>query len=828
HQAFVLNARNDRALDYLSYQCTHHFNPTEYVDDVRLLLEGLTATAERDTPQPSFGEDAMPLGTGQDTRDKEPTVAREPKSERQAGRRTLLRKSRPSAATPVQRTHETPESTPAPVAGRAPEPPEPREQDASRAPLAEPTSEPMVRDASVVPPVMSSPPERRLAHGGQRAHRPSALPVPPTPLIGREQEVAAVRQRLLEPATRLLTLTGAGGTGKTRLAVQVAAEVLDVFPDGVYFVNLAPLSNPLLVLPTIAQTLGVREAGGQPLRDILYSFLHHKQLLLVLDNFEQVLEAAPEVADLLAVCADVRVLVTSRAALHLRGEHRYDVPPLALPELSPPPPLERLLQYEAVRLFVERARDVKPDFAVNNETAPAVAEICVRLDGLPLAIELAAARVRLFTPPALLARLSNRLGVLTGGARDLPARQRTLRATIDWSYSLLTAGEQVLFARLGVFVGGATLEAIAAVCNPDGELDVLQGVESLLEENLLRQMGEEEPRFVMLETIHEYARERLNEGGEADVLRRQHVAYYLAMAEQAEAGLHGPDQGDWLVRLEDEHDNVRAALVWCLGEGEHGIAGPGAAPAERTAAGVRLAGALWWFWYLHAHRREGLQWLERALSQGTAAPASRRDPAAAEGAEAAMRAGGRRAPANPRAARAKVALGAARIAWEQHQSEQEKKSASWCQSRLEESVALYREAGDRYGVADALSALGLLARRQAGKDRRFGVDPERGTALLEESLTLAREVGDPWLIACILERLATTADLQRDAERARARAQAEESLRLFQEVGDTLEIAIVQRVLGQIALFERDYARARAAFSVDLATTRVLGDKIGI
>jgi tetratricopeptide (TPR) repeat protein len=379
-----------------------------------------------------------------------------------------------------------------------------------------------------------------------------------------------------------------------------------------------------------------------------------------------------------------------------------------------------------------------------------------------------------------------------------------------------------------VFVGGATLEAIEAVCNPDGELDVLEGVESLLELNLLRQMGEEEPRFVMLETIHEYARERLDEGGETDVLRRQHVAYYLAIAEQAEAGLHGPEQGDWLVRLEDEHDNVRAALAWCLDAGEHRIAGPGTAPAERTAAGVRLAGALWWFWYLHAHRREGLQWLEKALSQSTAAPASRWDLAPGQGAEAATCAGGRRAPADPRAARAKVALGAARIAWEQHPSEQGKKSASWCQARLEESVALYREVGDRYGVADALSAIGLLARRQAGKDRRFGVDRARGTALLEESLTLARELGEPWLVACILERLASTADLTRDAERARAREQAEESLRLFQEVGDTLEIAIVQRVLGQIALYERDYARARAAFSEDLATTRALGDKIGI
>ena len=373
------------------------------------------------------------------------------------------------------------------------------------------------------------------------------LPVQPTALIGREREVATVRECLLEPETRLLTLTGPGGTGKTRLALQVSAEVLEAFPDGVFFVNLAPISDPALVLPTIAQTLGVTEAGSQPLRDTLHAFLHDKQLLLLLDNFEQVVEAASMLSELLAACALVRMLVTSRAALHLRAERLYAVPPLALPETTPLPPLAMLTQYEAVRLFIERAQDVKSDFAVTNETAPAVAEICVRLDGLPLAIELAAPRVRLFTPQALLTRLSHRLGVLTGGAQDLPARQRTLRATIDWSYSLLSEEEQRLFARLSVFAGGRTLDAIEAICNPDGMLDVLGGVESLLEKSLLGQTEiEGETRFTLLETLHEYARERLEASVEAEAMRRAHAAYFLALAKEAEPALKGPEQAAWL------------------------------------------------------------------------------------------------------------------------------------------------------------------------------------------------------------------------------------------------------------------------------------------
>jgi hypothetical protein len=303
--------------------------------------------------------------------------------------------------------------------------------------------------------VAAARPDSALLRDVQRRQRHN-LPVQPTALIGRQREVAAVRERLLEPQTRLLTVTGPGGVGKTRLALQVAAEVLESFPDGVYFVNLAPLSDPQLVLPTIAQALAVTEAGGQPLCDTLHGFLQDKRLLLVLDNFVQVMDAAPAVSELLAACAQVRVLVTSRDPLHLRGERLSAVPPLALPDLTPPPPLERLTQYEAVRLFIARAQDAKPDFAVTNEVAPAVAQICVCLDGLPLAIELAAARVRMLPPQALLTRLSHRL------------RQQTLRATLDWSYSLLTEAEQRLFARLGVFVGGCTLEAVEAVCNLEG------------------------------------------------------------------------------------------------------------------------------------------------------------------------------------------------------------------------------------------------------------------------------------------------------------------------------------------------------------------------
>jgi predicted ATPase/class 3 adenylate cyclase len=642
------------------------------------------------------------------------------------------------------------------------------------------------------------------------------LPVQPTALIGREREVVAVRGRLLEPDMRLLTLSGPGGIGKTRLALQVAAEVLEAFSQGVFFVNLAPLSATEVVLPTIAQTLGVTEAGGQPLRETLHAFLRDKQLLLVLDNFEQVLDAASVVAELLAACAQVRVLVTSRAALHLRGEREFAVPPLALPDTSPLPPLERLTQYGAVRLFIERAQDIQPAFAVSNETAPAVAAICVRLDGLPLAIELAAARVRLFTPPALLSLLSHRLGVLTGGARDLPARQRTLRATIDWSYALLTKEEQTLFARLAVFVGGWTLEAIEAVCSADGTLDALGGVESLLAKSLLGQTEVEgEMRFVLLETIHEYARERLEVSREAEAVHRAHATYFLALAEEAETRLKAPRHTAWLERLEREHDNLRAALRWAREGGE-------------AELGLRLAGALWLFWYKHGHLSEGRAWLEDLLAR-------------AELGEKVVQP----------AVRARALLWASTFATEQG-------DYGRAAALYEESEALCRELGDTWGLAWSLNVRGEIARRQGDYtgaltlheksaalfrllDERWGIamvlnnlgamardqgDNVRAAALYEESLAMAREIGDTWSIAMILGNLGEVACDQGDYERAVALC--DESLSLFRDLGEERGMAHALTYLGVVARERGDDERALALYKESLTLWRHVGEQSGI
>src|SRR5215210_2521886 len=355
--------------------------------------------------------------------------------------------------------------------------------------------------------------------------RPNNLPVQPTPLVGREKEVGTVRERLLAPETRLLTLTGPGGTGKTRLALQVAAEALEDFEDGAFFVALAAIADPALVAPAIAGSLGVLDSGERPLIEGLKDHLRDRQPLLLLDNFEQVLEASSLVGELLSSCPELKVLATSRISLRLYGEREYPVPPLALPDPGHLPPLERLTQYEAVRLFVERAQDAKPDFSVTNENAPAVAEICARLDGLPLAIELAAARAKILSPQAMLSRLSNRLKLLKGGARDLPERQQTLRGAIDWSHDLLEEDERTLFARLSVFVGGCTVESAEEVCDPEGDLlvEVLDGLASLVDKSLLRQREEKgsgAPRFFMLGTIREYATEKLEERGKAEEVSR--------------------------------------------------------------------------------------------------------------------------------------------------------------------------------------------------------------------------------------------------------------------------------------------------------------------
>src|SRR5215469_4197256 len=434
----------------------------------------------------------------------------------------------------------------------------------------------------------------------------SRLPTSLTPLVGREQEIAAVCALLWRPEVRLVTLTGTGGVGKTRLALEVAAAMNAAFADGICFVTLAALTDPELVLPTIAQSLGVREQGSRPLLDSLKDHLREQQLLLVLDNFEQVARAAPVVADLLAATPRLHVLVTSRASLHLSGEHEFVVPPLALPDVQNLPPFERLTEYESTRLFTERARAVQSGFALTEENAAAVAAICQQVDGLPLTIELAAGRTKLFSPQALLPRLKSRLKLLVGGARDRPLRQQTLRGTIAWSYSLLEEDEKILFRRLAVFVGGCTLEAAEAVCNAhaDLEIDVLDAVTGLVDKSLLGQetQADGEPRLLMLETIREYALERLEASGEAEAVRRQHATFFLQEVMEAEPKIRSAEEARWRKRLEVEQDNLRAALGFTL-------------ESQEAEMGLQLAGALLPFWRVSSQDREGRSWCELVLAQ---------------------------------------------------------------------------------------------------------------------------------------------------------------------------------------------------------------------
>jgi predicted ATPase len=402
------------------------------------------------------------------------------------------------------------------------------------------------------------------------AQRIPGLPVQLTPLIGREQEAASAAALLCRPEIRLLTMCGAAGIGKTRLAIQVATDLLEDFADGVAFVSLAPIRDPNLVLLTIAQTLGLNEPENEPEASRLSAFLQDKHLLLVLDNFEQVMGAAPSLLDLLAASPHLKLLVTSREVLHLRAEQQFAVPPLALPDLTDLPDSESVGQYPAVKLFLQRAQAVKHDFQITPANAALIAEICTRLDGLPLALELAAPRVKLLSPPALLARLDRRFEVLTGGAYDLPERQRALRATIEWSYDLLSARERRLLRRLAVFIGGCTLSAVEELYHAiDGpEASIFDAVTSLMDKSFVQQReeGNSEPRLVMLETVREYAWEALSDDTEMEAVRQAHAMYYLALAEEAAPYLYGTEQDRWLKRLEREQGNLRAAQQWLVEE----------------------------------------------------------------------------------------------------------------------------------------------------------------------------------------------------------------------------------------------------------------------
>jgi len=605
------------------------------------------------------------------------------------------------------------------------------------------------------------------------------LPIQLTSFVGREREMAEVK-RLLSTA-RLLTLTGPGGCGKTRLSLQVAADLLESYPEGVWLVEMAPLGDPDLVPQAVASALGVQEEGLRPIMHTLVDFIKPRTLLLLLDNCEHVLSSAARLAEtLLRSCPGLRVLATSREGLGIAGEMAYPVPSLSLP---PPEaqerdlfPVEKLTQYEATRLFIERAAFSQPGFQLTAQNAPAIAQICHRLDGIPLAIELAAARVKVLPVEHIARRLDDRFRLLTGGSRTALPRQQTLRALIDWSYNLLSSREQMLLGRLSAFMGGWTLEAAEAICQGEGieEWEVLDLLSRLVDKSLVGfEEQQETTRYRLLETVRQYSRERLQETGEDAPVRQRHRDYYLGLVKEAEPYLTGARQSEWLDRLETEHDNLRAALAWCLSD------------TEGVGSGLELAGALSRFWEIRGYWSEGRRWLEAALAQ-------------AEGL--------RRS-----AAHGKALLGAGRLAYAQGED-------TGARSLHEESLRIYRELGDKRGIAASLQNLGNVA------EARW--NPGEAHLRYAQSLEISREIGDRWGIAASLYGLGNVAYDRGEYELAHSLY--EESLAIREEIGDKGGIAWALMSLGNVAWRQGEYRKARSLYEESLTIYRELGDKGGI
>jgi predicted ATPase/class 3 adenylate cyclase len=600
---------------------------------------------------------------------------------------------------------------------------------------------------------------------------PHNLPVQLTSFIGREQEMEAIKKLL--SGTHLLTLTGAGGAGKTRLSLQVAADLIDEFPDGVWFVELAPLTDPGLIPQTVASLLGLREEAGHPVMTVLSDYLRAKTTLLLLDNCEHLIDACAKFADaILRAAPKIKILATSREALGIAGETAYRVPSLEIPNPKLQISIEQLSQYDAVRLFVDRALAVKTDFAVTNTNAPAVAQICHRLDGIPLALELAAARVKALSVEQIAARLNDRFRLLTGGSRTALPRQQTLRAAIDWSFSLLTEEERVLLRRLSVFAGGWTLDAAQAVCSCDPICadDVLDLLARLVDKSLVifEQRGSE-TRYRLMETIRQYARDRLLESTEGETVRDRHLDFFVAFTEAIEPKLRGPEQPEWGERLELELDNLRSALTWCLGQVD----------ASRAEQAMRLAGALTWFWLSHGYWNEGRTWLERSLDNKIIVPA-----------------------------RAKALFGLG-------MSESFVGNPAKSLPAFDECLALYRQQGDKSGIALAASFRAILER-----------DPARASALFEEAGCLAKELNDEWLLGRRDNCQGIKAWLQKDF--ASACSHYARALPHARQSGDPFVIGNVLSNWANAELERGNEEQATVLLNEGLEFRRKLGDKVSI
>ena len=605
---------------------------------------------------------------------------------------------------------------------------------------------------------------------------PNNLPTQLTSFIGRDDQVRDAK-RLLTRA-RLLTLTGPGGTGKTRLSLRIAADVMDQFPDGVYFVPLGAVHDPELVPSAIAQALSVQSTGSRRPLEVLVDYLRDKRTLLVLDNFEQLLPAAPITATLLEGSPGLRVLVSSRAVLHVYGEQEFPVPPLALPDLKALPNLTTLSQFEAVRLFIERAVAAKPDFAATNENAPAIAGICERVDGLPLAIELAAARIKLFSPQALLGRLDTSLSAtLGGGARDLPSRQQTLRGAIQWSYDLLDAAECRLLARFSVFARGGSLEQLEAVCGPPEDLgsrEVVEALDQLADQSLLRRVPDfEEPRFLMLQTIREFASERLAESDEADAIRDRHLEAFIGLAQEAQPHLFGAKQKEWLDRLEADHDNFRAALEWAIASGN-------------TRQAMCLSGSFWRYWQMRGHIHEGRARMQQLLAMPNS------DAFPQEHLLALEAAGG--------------------LAYWQADMDA-------AQGFYDDALELTRRVGDKRAIANAIynDAFPMLVRR---------TQLDRARALLREALPLFQELNDEVGVGRTYWGLGNADYFEKSFEPARQQLEAAETI--FRRLDVRFDLAWSVHTLGLVALKTDRIDAARASFTEALTMFAQAQDVSGI